>query len=223
MARDPKLATEAMPLPAQTVPFASSAANTRRSTVDIDVLLTKAAVDFQNPPADNPDTLIGSNLEALREAVGVDNFFVARFNAQRDCIGHVVGASSLFASFNPAVFAGEQLAALPYLRDRLEHLRVIEMRDTAQPRRDLVAEAARFGSVQVGAVLLAGFAVRGRIEGFIALCSTRPREGWDANLHLMLKLLASSYASGLERDHFRTHFEDLEERSELALYGANDG
>jgi diguanylate cyclase (GGDEF)-like protein/PAS domain S-box-containing protein len=223
MARDPKLATEAMPLPAQTVPFASSATNTRRSTVDIDVLLTKAAVDFQNPPADNPDALIGSNLEALREAVGVDNFFVARFNAQRDCIGHVVGASSLFASFNPAVFAGEQLAALPYLRDRLEHLRVIEMRDTAQPRRDLVAEAARFGSVQVGAVLLAGFAVRGRIEGFIALCSTRPREGWDANLHLMLKLLASSYASGLERDHFRTHFEDLEERSELALYGANDG
>jgi diguanylate cyclase (GGDEF)-like protein/PAS domain S-box-containing protein len=223
MARDPKLATEAMPLPAQTVPFASSAANTRRSTVDIDVLLTKAAVDFQNPPADNPDALIGSNLEALREAVGVDNFFVARFNAQRDCIGHVVGASSLFASFNPAVFAGEQLAALPYLRDRLEHLRVIEMRDTAQPRRDLVAEANRFGSVQVGAVLLAGFAVRGRIEGFIALCSTRPREGWDANLHLMLKLLASSYASGLERDHFRTHFEDLEERSELALYGANDG
>ena len=143
MARDPKQATEAIPLPAQTVPFASHAANSRRPKVDIDVLLTKAAVDFQNPPAENPDALIAPNLESLREAVGLDNFFVARFNPHRDCIGHVVGASSLFATFNPSVLTGEQLATLPFLRDRLEHLRVIEMRDTSQPRRELVAEAAR--------------------------------------------------------------------------------
>ncbi|MFL6619430.1 MAG: diguanylate cyclase, partial [Povalibacter sp.] len=223
MARDPKQATEAIPLPMQTVPFASHGPNTRRPKVDFDVLLTKAAVDFQNPPADNADAVIGSNLEALREAVGLDNFFVVRFNAQHDGISHVVGASSLFATFNPGVLSGEQLATMPYVRDRLEHLRVIEMRDTTQPRRELAAEGTRFASVQVGAVLLSGFAVRGRIQGFIAMCSTHPRESWDANLHLMLKLLASSYASGLERDHLRTHFEDLEERSELALYGANDG
>jgi diguanylate cyclase (GGDEF)-like protein/PAS domain S-box-containing protein len=222
MARDPRLTVDAMLLPPQTVSLTSHATNPRRASADTDVLLTKAAVDFQNPAA-HPDISIVPNLEALREAVGLDNFFIARFSVQRDSIASVLGSSSLFASFNPAVLTGEPLGALPFLRDRLEHLRVIEMRDTAQPRRELAAEAGRFATVQVGAVLLAGFAVRGRIEGFIAMCSTRPRESWDASLHLMLKLLASSYASGLERDHFRTHFEDLEERSELALYGANDG
>ncbi len=219
MARDPKHAADVLPLSAQTATLSQS----RRATVDIDVLLTKAAVDFQNPAGDRPDALIGPNLESLREVVGLDNFFIARFSPQRDRIASVIAANSLFASFNPETLTHDTLASLPFLRDRLEHLRVIEMRDTSQPRRELAAEAARFASVQVGAVLLAGFAVRGRIEGFIAMCSTRPRDSWDANLHLMLKLLASSYSSGLERDHFRTHFEDLEERSELALYGANDG
>ena len=219
MARDPKHAADVLPLSMQTGTLSQS----RRATVDIDVLLTKAAVDFQNPAGDRPDALIGPNLESLREVVGLDNFFIARFSPQRDRIASVIAANSLFASFNPETLTHDTLASLPFLRDRLEHLRVIEMRDTSQPRRELAAEAARFASVQVGAVLLAGFAVRGRIEGFIAMCSTRPRDSWDANLHLMLKLLASSYSSGLERDHFRTHFEDLEERSELALYGANDG
>ena len=219
MARDPKHAADVLPLSMQTGTLSQS----RRATVDIDVLLTKAAVDFQNPAGDRPDALIGPNLESLREVVGLDNFFIARFSPQRDRIASVIAANSLFASFNPETLTHDTLASLPFLRDRLEHLRVIEMRDTSQPRRELAAEAARFASVQVGAVLLAGFAVRGRIEGFIAMCSTRPRDSWDANLHLMLKLLASSFSSGLERDHFRTHFEDLEERSELALYGANDG
>ncbi|HKE94034.1 MAG TPA: PAS domain S-box protein, partial [Povalibacter sp.] len=214
---------DAIPLPSQVGVFATQSGNgNRRAKVGVDVLLTKAAVDFQNPPEDS-DALIGLNLEALRESVALDNFFIARFDAHGETIERVIGASSLFASFNPTVFTGEQLAPLPYLRERLEHIRIIEIRDTAQPRRDLAAEAARFASLQVGAVLLAGFAVRGRLEGFIAMCSTRPRESWDANLHLMLKLLASSYASGLERKQFRTHFENLEERSELALYGANDG
>jgi len=223
MAREPTKAVDAIPLPSQVGVFATQSGNgNRRAKVGVDVLLTKAAVDFQNPPEDS-DALIGLNLEALRESVALDNFFIARFDAHGETIERVIGASSLFASFNPTVFTGEQLAPLPYLRERLEHIRIIEIRDTAQPRRDLAAEAARFASLQVGAVLLAGFAVRGRLEGFIAMCSTRPRESWDANLHLMLKLLASSYASGLERKQFRTHFENLEERSELALYGANDG
>jgi diguanylate cyclase (GGDEF)-like protein/PAS domain S-box-containing protein len=61
------------------------------------------------------------------------------------------------------------------------------------------------------------------VSGFIALCSTLPRESWDANLHLMLKLLGSSYVSGIERLRYRRQFEQIEERNELALYGANDG
>src|SRR5690606_21088817 len=59
--------------------------------------------------------------------------------------------------------------------------------------------------------------------GFMALCSAPPRHSWDANLHLALKLLGVSFASGLERLRYRTALADAEARNELALYGANDG
>ncbi len=39
----------------------------------------------------------------------------------------------------------------------------------------------------------------------------------------MLKLLGSSYSSGIERLRYQKHFHQLEERNELALHGANDG
>src|SRR5690606_10472242 len=97
------------------------------------------------------------------------------------------------------------------------------VRDTSLPRRDFLAEAARLAALHIGAALIIGFGFEGRVCGFIALCSTLPRDSWDANLHLTLKLLGSSYASGMERLRYRRQFADLEERNELALHGANDG
>ncbi|HEY4366123.1 MAG TPA: EAL domain-containing protein [Steroidobacteraceae bacterium] len=195
----------------------------RRSKVSLDVLLTKAAVDLQNLPLENGDVVVKQNLEALREAAGLDAIFIAEFDSHGQSIERVLAATGLFATFNPDVFHGESLDQLPYLRERLEHVRIIELRDTAQPRREMQADAARFAALQVGAVLVIGFAIRGKVSGFMALCSTRPRDTWDANLHLMLKLLGASYSSGLERAQYRNQFQDLEERSELALHGANDG
>jgi diguanylate cyclase (GGDEF)-like protein/PAS domain S-box-containing protein len=189
----------------------------------MDVLLIKAAVDLQNFTAHTADVLVRQNLESLRDAAGLDAIFIAHFDDERRSITDVVSAASLFATFNPDVLHGESLTHMPYLRERLEHIRIIEIRDTAQPRRDYAGEAARFASLQVGAALVIGFAVKGRVAGCIALCSARPRDSWDANLHLMLKLLGSSYASGLERVRYRSQFQDLEERNALALFGANDG
>ena len=186
-------------------------------------MLTKAAVDFQNCEAATPEHLLRENLENLREAAGLDAIFIARFCNERRSIESVISSASMFTAFNPAVLTGESLERVPYLRDHLGHLRVIEMRDTSQPRRELRSEGAWFASLQVAAVLLIGFAVRGKAAGFMALCSAQPRESWDANLHLMLKLLGSSYSSGLERMQYKAHFEDIEERNALALYGANDG
>jgi diguanylate cyclase (GGDEF)-like protein/PAS domain S-box-containing protein len=195
----------------------------RRVKVGFDVLLTKAAVDLQNLNELTADRVLRENLEALRESASLDAIFIARFCPERRSIDNVVAAVSMFSAFNPAVLSGEPLERLPYLRDRLEHLRIIEFRDTSQPRRDLRPESARFASLQVGAVLVIGFAIRGKLAGFMALCSTQPRDSWDANLHLMLKLLGSSYSSGVERSQYSLQFTDLEERGELALHGANDG
>ena len=38
------------------------------------------------------------------------------------------------------VYALLLIAALPYLRDRLGHMRIVEIRDTAHPRREMAAE-----------------------------------------------------------------------------------
>jgi diguanylate cyclase (GGDEF)-like protein/PAS domain S-box-containing protein len=199
-------------------------ARPRRNTkVGLDVLLTKAAVDFQNLSSERDDPLLKQNLEALRESAGLDAIVIATFDDAHKSIEHVVAASGLFATFNPIVFHGEPLERLPYLRSKLGHLRIVEIRDTTRPRRELVPEGARFASLHIGAALIVGVAIQGRVQSFIALCSTLPRDSWDANLHLMLKLLGSSYSSGIERLRYQKHFHQLEERNELALHGANDG
>ncbi len=201
----------------------SARTSRRKAKGGLDVLLTKASIDFQNLTRETADPVLRENLEALREAAALDTVLLGTFDEERTCIQSLVAATSLFATFNPEVLQGEPLDRLPYFRDRLEHLRIAEIRDTSQPRRDLIAESARFAALHIGAALIIGIGIQGRTRAFIALCSTLPRDSWDANLHLMLKLLGSSYASGMERLKYRRHFSEIEERDELALHGANDG
>lgn len=203
--------------------FARPAGPATRKARDLDVRLIKAAVDFQNLTREDAEPVVRQNLEALREGLGLDAMFIATFDEARTCIEGVLAAPGLFAAFNPETLSGVSLEGLPYLRERLTHNRIVEIRDTAQPRQEIAAEAAYFAALRVGAVLLIGFAVGERLGGFIAMCSTRPRESWDADLHLALKLLGASYASGVTQLAYKRHFEDLRERSELALHGANDG
>jgi len=75
----------------------------------------------------------------------------------------------------------------------------------------------------VGCVLMIAFFLEGRPAGFLGLTWAHPQEGFDVQIHLLLKLLGSSLAAGLTRIGIEASLKDLEERNELALYSANDG
>ncbi|HEX3397036.1 MAG TPA: EAL domain-containing protein, partial [Steroidobacteraceae bacterium] len=118
---------------------------------------------------------------------------------------------------------GQLLNVMPWLRARLAPLRVSELRDTAAPLEDQAVDCALWSHLGIGSVLMIGYFIRGRAAGILGLANARPRENWEVQLHLLMKLLGSSLATGLERIEIQRHLEDLEERNELAILSANDG
>ncbi len=198
--------------------------NGEHPTVGLDVLVTKVAVDFVGLTSEAGDSCVKRNLDALREATGVDAICIALLDGERKVIERVAAATGLVAPFDPQIMKGDAADRLPVLTGKLEHLRVAEIRDTHNPRREHAVDAARLAEVNVRSALACGLSLNGRVNGFIALFSSQPRlEGWDANLHLMLKLVGSSFATGLERLRVQRYLGRLEERNALSLPAANDG
>ncbi|HQR23441.1 MAG TPA: PAS domain S-box protein, partial [Steroidobacteraceae bacterium] len=194
-----------------------------RPAVGIDVLATKVALDFQALASETGDNCVKRNLDALREAIDVDAICIALFDPEKTAIERVASATGLFAPFDPQVMKGDALERIPYLANTLDHLRILELRDTRAPRRELATDAARFAELGIRSMLVCGFSLAGRVHGFMALCSSQPRESWDANLHLLLKLVGGSFATGLERLRVARYLGRLEERNALSLPTANDG
>jgi diguanylate cyclase (GGDEF)-like protein/PAS domain S-box-containing protein len=195
-----------------------------RPTVGLDVLVTKVSVDFQALSTEGGDSCVKRNLEALRDATGVDAICIALYDPEKKIVERVVSATGLLAPFDPQVMKGDSVEKLPYLAQKLDHLRIVEFRDTLAPRREHAVDAARFAALAVRSALICGFSLNGRVCGFMGLCSSQTRpDGWDANLHLMLKLIGASFATGLERLRVQRYLGKLEERNALSLPSANDG
>ncbi len=198
--------------------------NGERPTVGLDVLVTKVAVDFVGLTSEAGDNCVKRNLDALREATGVDAICIALLDGERKVIERVAASTGLVTPFDPQVMKGDAADRLPVLTGKLEHLRLAEIRDTLHPRREHAVDAARLVEFNVRSALVCGMSLNDRVNGFIALFSSQPRkEGWDANLHLMLKLVGSSFATGLERLRVQRYLAKLEERNALSLPAANDG
>jgi diguanylate cyclase (GGDEF)-like protein/PAS domain S-box-containing protein len=118
---------------------------------------------------------------------------------------------------------GVLLERLPFVASRNEHLRLSEYRDTAAPRREQQHDASLLAELSVGAALLVSFRIRNRPAGFLGLVFGLPRGTFDVNLQLLLKLLGSSLAAGLERVRLSLSLERLEVRSQLGELTATDG
>jgi diguanylate cyclase (GGDEF)-like protein/PAS domain S-box-containing protein len=194
-----------------------------RPPLGIDITCTKVAVDFQNISAGNADAVIRQNLDILREATNTDAVFLALFDGHGERIDSLATSKGPFAQCRPEVLKGEHLEALPWIRSRLEHVRILEIRDTVGVRPEQASDAARLAGLDIRSLLLIAFAVQGTVRGFLAFASSTPRDGWDVNLHLLLKLVGTSLATGLEKISLADRMADMQERQDMALPCANDG
>ncbi len=118
-----------------------------RPPLGIDITCTKIAVDFQNLTAANADPVIRQNLDILREATGTDVVFLALLDGSGDRIDSVAASRTLFADCRPQVLKGESLETLPWIRSRLEHVRIIEFRDTHAVRAEQAEDAQRLAGL----------------------------------------------------------------------------
>ena len=194
-----------------------------RPVLGIDVACTKIAVDFQNMRRETVDECVRRNLELLRDATGSDCAFLIAFHPTELAIEEVQLARSAFAQCRPEGLQGASLESFPWLKGRLDHLRLSELRDTSTPRKEQAAEGARFAELQMGSALLVAMRVQGKPAGFLGLAQTMPRGAWDVNLQLLMKLIGTSLATGLERIRIETRLAKLEERTNLSQASANDG
>ncbi|MCS6946774.1 MAG: EAL domain-containing protein, partial [Steroidobacteraceae bacterium] len=189
----------------------------------LDITATKIAVDFQNLDPSSADEVIKQALEALRQASSCDAAFVAYLAPDSVTVARVQTAIGGFAQCRPEGLTGWNLAEQPWLRTRLEHLRLSEFRDTSAPRPEQAAEARRLAELQIAAALLVAFKIRGATAGVLGIAHSLPLANWDVSLQLTMKLLGTSLATGLEKLRLQSELQRLEDRAALADQACNDG
>lgn len=199
------------------------ALNGSRNGGGIDVVYTKIAVDFQNITFDNSNETIAQGVQGLMEGTGAGAVMLVLLAEDSDMFESVHLARSEFSAANPSQFEGERLSQWPWLKNNLRHLALLEVADTLNPPKGAEVDCARLAQLNIASLLVIGFHVRGRPAGFIGFCFGQPVDGMDVDHKLLLKLVGSSFASGLERIRISREIDDAAERRELVTLTANDG
>jgi diguanylate cyclase (GGDEF)-like protein/PAS domain S-box-containing protein len=194
-----------------------------RTRGSVDAMQTKFAVGVQNLDPSIYRDQLQANIDELPDAAGADAAFIALIGEDGRQIETVLASNKGFARCKPEQLAGEKLEDWRWLRSRLGHLRVVEVADTMSGPKLARDDLERLNELHIGSALIIGFSVHGEIAGFLAIANELPVDGWDANLHLLMKLFGSSLASGLERVHDKLILEELRERNDLVALTANDG
>jgi len=187
------------------------------------VIYTKLAIDLQNLTPANADRAVDGCLNVLCESTDSDAVVLAMFDEAGDGISRVTFAQADFCSCIPDKLQDELLEDWPWLRSDGKHLRLLEILDTANPKTAAVADAGRLAALRVGSALLIALGVNGRIAGFLAFLDGQPRDEWDADHKLLLKLMGSSLAAGLERMEIQHDVADREELRLLLQATAHEG
>jgi len=189
----------------------------------LDLICTKVAVDFQSISLSTAEERISAGLQSLTDACGADAVFVALLDDVKNVFDKIYLGRSTFSACNPEVLKGKELSEFPWIKSRLEHLRLLEIRDTAKAPIAQSHDAEHLARLNVGALLVVGFNIRGRLRGVLGVVSATPSPDWGADLHLALKLVGVSVASGLERIELQEDLFTVQERDRLVTQTANDG
>jgi diguanylate cyclase (GGDEF)-like protein/PAS domain S-box-containing protein len=189
----------------------------------LDVECTKAAVDLQSLTERTSEMVISTALETLRRATGADLAFLTLLDEAGERFASTVSARGDAIAVDPAAFVGRELAQFPYLQSRFEHLRLTEYRDTSQPGRENPVEAASLEELGFSSLLVVALQMRDRPAGVLALGRVEGRGPWDVNYQLLLKLIGTSLASGLERMSMASQLTELVERNALIDAASNEG
>jgi diguanylate cyclase (GGDEF)-like protein/PAS domain S-box-containing protein len=195
----------------------------RARTPGLDLLSTKIAVDFQALTRGTASERLKAGLQSLVDVCGADSVFVALLDPAASAIDDVHAGRSTFSACNPEVLKGRPLEAFPWIKSRLEHLRLLEVKDTSNAPAAQSVDAAELAHLNVGAALLVGFSIRGRLGGMLGVLSAVPNPEWPVEVQLALKLLGASCASGFERIELEERLVDIQERDRLVTNTANDG
>ncbi|GBF31405.1 cyclic di-GMP phosphodiesterase PdeB [bacterium MnTg04] len=195
----------------------------QKPSASLDLQYIKVAVDLQNLDAEDADEKLQASLDNLLKASSVDTAFIALFDDQTTRIERLIVSKTAFSQSAAEVLKGKELEELSWFRARLRHLRVIEIADTADAASSN-ADAAFLAERHIGSILLTGFDIGDRLAGMLGLCmdSAKP-DGWDVEYHLLLKLIGTSLACGLEKLTLTHRLANIEELREVFDICANDG
>ena len=108
------------------------------------------------------ESCIRDSLNSLRDSSGVDTAFVWLFSADGPPSMKVYAAHGALAQCRVEAWRGATLDTYPWLKGRLDHLRLSEIRDSAAPRKEQLVEGQRLAELQIGSVLMISFRVERR-------------------------------------------------------------
>ena len=189
----------------------------------LDVECTKAAVDLQNMVPQTSESVIQGSLETLRRATGADTAFIAMLNETGEGFARITAAGAEGVAPGARGLSGEPLTSFPFLASRFDHLRLTEYRDTRAPAREDPAAAGRLAALGFSSVLLVVLYMHKRPAGVLGVARCIERGAWDVNYQLLLKLIGTSLATGLDRLAMATRLAEMDERNALVDAASNDG
>ncbi len=189
----------------------------------LDVIYTKLAVDLQNLDPEAAEASMKRSMQEICDHTGCDAVCVALLDESGRSIDRVLAASAPFSPCNPEVLAGTRLEDFPWLDKNLRHLKLLGIRDTSAPAAGQKIDAGQLARLRIASLLVISFDVHGQRNGFMALFYGQPQPTWCADHQLLLKLLGSSVASGLQQLAATDRIQKASERDALMTCTANDG